>query len=218
MIFFCICALPIFEPLTISILSFGFLKLLICVTISLKIEKGKIMEKPSSDSHFKGMSFFFMFRDFFLPRGHVLKEVGIQPGSQVLDYGCGSGSYIVPLGSLIGENGKIYALDVHPLAIQKMQRIAAKKSLNNLETIQSDCQTGLPDQSMDVVLLYDTFHELSEPEKVLMELHRILKPDGILSLSDHHMKEDEMQSSVTEKGSFKLSKKGKKTLSFSKVG
>jgi ubiquinone/menaquinone biosynthesis C-methylase UbiE len=176
------------------------------------------MKKSSSDFHFKGMSFLFKIRDFFLPRKNVLREVGIKPGSHVLDYGCGPGSYIIPLETLIGQTGKIYALDIHPLAIQKVQRIVEKKSLTNIETIQSDCQTGLPDQSMDVVLLYDTLHELNDPEKVFMEIHRILKPDGILSLSDHHMKEDEIQSRVTDLGSFKLVKRGKKTFSYSKAG
>jgi len=50
-----------------------------------------------------------------------------------------------------------------------------------------------------------------------MELHRILKQHGILSLRDHHLKEDEIQSQVEKKGLFKLSKKGKKTFSFVKV-
>jgi len=51
-----------------------------------------------------------------------------------------------------------------------------------------------------------------------MELHRIIKQGGILTLSDHHLKEDEIQSRATEKGLFKLSKTGKKTFSFVKVG
>lgn len=62
------------------------------------------------------------------------------------------------------------------------------KKLANVETIHSDCKTGLPDNSVDAVLLYDTFHDLSDPDGVLEELHRVLKPDGILSFSDHHMK------------------------------
>ena len=175
------------------------------------------MDNLSSDSHFKGMSFFFKVRDLFLPRKNVLAEVDIQPGYHVLDYGCGPGSYITPLAKLVGESGEIYALDIHPLAVQHVQRLAKKKRFNNVHTIHSDCQTGLPDQSIDVAILYDTLHELDEEEKVLMELHRILKQGGILTLSDHHLKEDEIQSRVAEKGLFKLSKKGKKTFSFVKA-
>ena len=174
------------------------------------------MDKPSSDFHFKGMSFLFKIRDVLFPRKNVLKEVGLQSGSYVLDYGCGTGSYITPLAKMVGKTGKIYALDIPPLAVQKVQRIASTKKISNIETIQSDCQTGLPEKSIDVVLLYDILHELSEPDKIFKELHRILKADGILSCSDHHLGESEIESKLTNTGLFKLKKKEQKTFSFVK--
>jgi ubiquinone/menaquinone biosynthesis C-methylase UbiE len=174
------------------------------------------MDKPKSNLDFKLMSLTYKFRDFFLPRMNILEEVGIKLGFHVLDYGCGPGSYIIPLAELVGESGKIYALDIHPLAIQRVQSIAEKKQLTNVEITRSDCKTGLSDNSVDVVLLYDTFHTLGDPNGVLKELHRILKPNGILSFSDHHKKEDEIVSKVTNRGLFRLSRKGKRTYSFLK--
>ena len=70
---------------------------------------------PMPNCGFKLMALIFRVRDFFQPRMDVLKEVGIEPGFCILDYGCGSGSYIVPLAELIGTSGEIYALDIHPL-------------------------------------------------------------------------------------------------------
>ena len=96
-------------------------------------------------------------------------------------------------------------------------RAAARKGIENIETIESDCKTGLPDNNVNVVLLYDTFHDLSQPDDVLREIHRVLKPGGTLSFSDHHMKEQDILTRVTESGMFKLSKRGKKTYSFSKL-
>ncbi len=174
------------------------------------------MDKPMSNFDFQFMSVGYKIRDFFLPRLDVLKEVGIKPGFHVLDYGCGPGGYIIPLAKLVGGPGKVYALDIHPLAIQKVQAIASKKQLANVETILSDCQTGLPDNSLDVVLLYDAFHHLSDPEVVLKELHRVLKPDGILSFNDHHMKEREIVAGVTNGGLFRLSRKGQRAYTFLK--
>ena len=174
------------------------------------------MDKPMSNFDFKFMSVGYRFRDFFLPRINILREVGIKPGFQVLDYGCGPGGYIITLAKLVGASGKVYALDIHPLAVQKIRDIASKKQLTNVETILSDCQTGLADNSLDAVLLYDAFHHLSDPDMVLRELHRILKPDGILSFSDHHMKEREIVSEVTYSGFFRLLKKGQKTYTFLK--
>jgi len=174
------------------------------------------MDKPASNLHFKVMSLGYKFRDFFLPRLNILKEVGIKPGFHVLDFGCGPGSYIIPLAELVGESGKIYALDIHPLAIQRVKDIASKKQLTNVETILSDCQTGLPDNTLDAVLLYDAFHHLSDADVVLKELHRVLKPDGILSFSDHHMKENEIVSGVANSGLFRLARKGQRTYTFLK--
>jgi ubiquinone/menaquinone biosynthesis C-methylase UbiE len=182
----------------------------------LKEKEETAMDKTMSNFDFKFMALGYKFRDIRLPRKTILEEVGIKPGFHVLDYGCGPGSYIVPLAELVGESGKIYALDIHPLAIQKVKGIASKKRLVNVETILSDCQTGLPDNSLDVVLLYDIFHHLSDPDRVLKELHRVLKPDGILSFGDHHMKENEIVSQVTNSGLFRLSRKGERTYTFLK--
>jgi len=174
------------------------------------------MDKPKPNLDFKFMSLGFKFRDFFSPRMNILREVGIEPGSHVLDYGCGTGSYISALAGLVGNSGRIYALDIHPIAIKMVQGIAAKKQLTNVETVCSDCKTGLPDSSVDVVLLYDTLHALSDPKGALDELHRVLKPNGILSFNDHHMEEDEIISGVTAGGLFKLLKKGERVYNFSK--
>jgi ubiquinone/menaquinone biosynthesis C-methylase UbiE len=174
------------------------------------------MDKIHSNLDFRLMSLTYKLRDFFRPRMSILREVGIKPGFIILDYGCGPGSYIIPTTKLIGESGKVYALDIHPLAIKTVKSIIVKKRLTNVETIQSDCKTGLPDVSVDVVLLYDIFHDLGDQNSVLAEMHRILKQDGILSFSDHHLKEDEIATGVTRNGLFKLIRKGERTYSFGK--
>ena len=176
------------------------------------------MDKPKHNLDFKLMALTYKVRDFFSPRMNILKEAELKSGFRVLDYGCGPGSYIIPLAEFVGKSGKIYALDIHPLAIQMVRSIASKKQLPSVETICSDCKTGLQDKSIDVALLYDTLHGLSKPDEVLAELHRVLKPGGILSLSDHHMKEDEIRAKVTYIGLFRLSRKGERLYNFSKVG
>ncbi len=174
------------------------------------------MDKPASNLHFKVMSLGYKFRDLRLARKNILKEVGIKPGFRVLDYGCGPGGYVIPLAELVGESGKVYALDIHPLAIRKVHNIASKKQLANVGTILSDCKTGLHRNSLDTVLLYDVFHHLSDRDRVLKELYRVLKPYGILSFSDHHMKEREILAEVTNGGLFRPLRKGPKTYTFLK--
>ena len=175
------------------------------------------MAKTHSTFHFRLMSLSFAIRDFFSPRKNVLKEVGIKPGFQVLDYGCGPGSYIEPLAALVGKSGKVFALDVNHLALKSVKNKIIKKHLTNVETIHSDCKTGLHDNSLDVVLLNDVFHGLKHSHDVLKELHRVLKTHGILSVSDDHLEESELLTGLTASGYFKLSTKGKKTFTFSKI-
>lgn len=174
------------------------------------------MDKPMSDFHFRFMSLLFKFRDFIRPRKAILDEIGIKPGLHILDYGCGPGSYSVAAAEMVGPAGKIYSLDIHPFAIESVKKAAAKKDLKNIETISSDCVTGLPDSSIDVVLLADVFHGLSSPDAVLQELRRVLKPEGVLAFNDHHLKEDEITAALTGRGLFRLSKKGESIYCFMK--
>ncbi len=175
------------------------------------------MDRPKSTSYFRIMVLAFKLRDWLSPRENVLKEADIKSGFRVLDYGCGTGSYILHTAELVGKSGMIYALDIHPSATQRATQIASDNNLANVKAIQSGCKTGLPDNSIDVTLLYDTFHDLSEPDNVLKELHRVLKSGGILSFSDHHMRERAIVSGVTKAGLFKLLSRGKKTFTFIKA-
>jgi ubiquinone/menaquinone biosynthesis C-methylase UbiE len=175
------------------------------------------MDTPMEDSHFRTMCLMYKFRDFFLPRKNILRELEIKPGFQMLDFGCGPGSYSIVAARLVGDSGKVYALDIHPLAIQRVEKLASRKALANVETIQSDCATGLKDESIDVVFLYDILHHLSEPDAVLGELHRVLRPDGILSVNDHHLTEEDILSRISSGGLFGVSKKGKRVYNFVKL-
>ena len=152
------------------------------------------------------LSLGYLIRDAFLRPRHILEEAGIKPGFHVLDYGCGPGSFTLAADEIVTESGTVYAVDIHPLAIQRVQAKAAKKGLTNVKTILSHCKTGLKDKTIDVVLLYDIFHMLQDPDGVLQELHRVLKGDSILSFNDHHLKEDKIVGGV-EKNGFELTKK-----------
>jgi ubiquinone/menaquinone biosynthesis C-methylase UbiE len=146
-----------------------------------------------------------------------LRDVDIKPGFRVLDYGCGPGSFSIAAAELVGESGKVYAVDIHPLAIKSVQQKALKKGLTNIETLQSDCKTGLENNSIDIVLLLDIFHSLKYPNDILAELQRILKPNALLSFNDHHMSEDKILLKVTEQGFFKFLEKRKNIFLFIKV-
>jgi ubiquinone/menaquinone biosynthesis C-methylase UbiE len=174
------------------------------------------MNKPMSSLAFRGMSLFIRLRDRLSPPENTLNEIDIEPGFHILDYGCGPGGYSIAVAESVGQSGKVYALDIHPLAVQRVQNVASKRGLTNLQTIHSDCATGLSDESIDVVLLYDILHMLNSLDQVLAELHRVLKPNGVLSCNDHHMMEEQILSKMTNAGLFRLAQKGNRTYNFSK--
>lgn len=169
-----------------------------------------------SNIWFRLMAAEFQVRDYLHPRQEIVNEVPLKASFHVLDYGCGPGGYVLPVSEAIGSSGKLYALDAMPIAIEMVKKIVAKHNLKNVQTILSDCATGLPEEELNAVLLYDVFHDLEDQNKVLNELHRVLKPDGLLSFSDHHMEEDEIIHKVTGTGLFKLQKKLKHTYNFVK--
>ena len=175
------------------------------------------MAQRQSSLSFRLMALEFKLRDWLSPRRAILAETGIEAGMRVLDYGCGPGSYILPVAEMVGEAGSVYALDRHPLAIASVRRLSARAGLRNVETILSDCNTGLGDGEVDVVLLYDVLHDIHDPGPLLTELHRVLKPEGILSFSDRHMKEEEIVHRLTGDGLFHPARRGRKTYSFSAV-
>jgi len=175
------------------------------------------MDKTNENLHFKLMSFKFRIRDFFNPPKNILKELDIKPGYYVLDFGCGPGSYSFSASRLVGSNGKVFALDINPSTIDRIKKIALKKGLDNIETILPTCRTNLARNSIDMILLFDVYHDLSNKIQVLEELYRVLKPEGILLVSDHHLKKEIILSGITKKGLFKLQKENKKIYSFLKV-
>lgn len=173
------------------------------------------MTKTNLD--FLATRFFLGIRDLLIPREKVLSEVEIKPGFSILDYGCGPGSYSIIAAKSVGNKGKVYAADIHPMALTNVTKRAERLGLKNIETINTDCKTGLKDQSIDVVFLYDVFHDFKEPRKILQEIHRVLKTKGILTFSDHHLKEREIVSAVEGSKLFKLMSKGKRTYGFKKA-
>jgi ubiquinone/menaquinone biosynthesis C-methylase UbiE len=174
------------------------------------------MDTPVSNSQFRFMAHWYRIRDILAPRIKILAEVGIRSGFRVLDFGCGPGSYLIPISRLVGPKGRVYALDLHPLAIARVKAIIQKNCLDNVEVIHAHGATGLPDASVDVVLLYETFHDLTEPGEVMKELSRVLKPEGVLSVIDQYIPEQSMLAGITRDRGFRLQQKGRKTYTFLK--
>ncbi len=172
--------------------------------------QGRTIDRPMPGIFFWGMTAMFKIRDWFRPREVLLDEIPLKAGDTVLDYGCGPGSYIPALAKRVSETGTVIAVDIHPLAVQRVEALAKRRGLPNVEAQLTDGVhlDSLADGSVDVVLLCDVFHMLGDQEGVLTELHRVLCPNSVLIVNDPHMDRDDLVAGVTRTGHFRLAKRG----------
>ena len=95
-------------------------------------------KKSQSSLDFRFMSFFFKILDFFKSPMKKVDKAEVKSGDFVLDYGCGPGSYTFAASEKVGSNGKIYAADIHPLAIDKV-----KNAFNDVRYVLKGVFNGL---------------------------------------------------------------------------
>ena len=89
----------------------------------------------------------------------ALKEIGLKKGQIVLDFGCGDGYYTIPAAKIVGDKGKVYALDKDRHCLHEVIRRAEELNLKNIRPIETSGKVTicLKDESIDVtLLLYDT--------------------------------------------------------------
>ncbi len=143
---------------------------------------------PMNRLLFNGMAWSFRLRDLLKPPRQVLQPADIQPGLTVVDYGCGPGSYTIEAAKMVGPEGRVYGVDIHPLAVESVRRKAARLGLNQVAGVLVDgFDTGLPAGCADRVLLMDMIHMVPDRPALLREVRRLLQPDGRAFVQVHHM-------------------------------
>jgi len=115
-----------------------------------------------------------MWKGFFRPKA-ILKKLGLNGARNVVDFGCGYGTFSIPAAKMI--KGRVYAIDIEPNMIKETKRKADNNHLKNVEAILRDFSsngTGLENESVDYVMLFNILHT-KEPVKLLREAYRVLR-------------------------------------------
>jgi ubiquinone/menaquinone biosynthesis C-methylase UbiE len=135
-----------------------------------------------------------------------LKRIGLKRGQRVLDFGCGRGNYTIPAAQVVGNEGRVYALDKNPPALDELMRRAAARDLDNIVRMDTsgEVDIDLDDSSVQVVLLYDIFwyfrlHDQRLP-RLLDEVIRVSTPDGFVSIYPKHIDDDMLLELVQSRG------------------
>ncbi len=115
---------------------------------------------------------------------NLLKGSGIQCGQTVLEIGCGSGFFTVHASIIIGNEGKLYSIDLHPLSVEETQKKVNELGLMNVVVKKEDAMNSSFEDSMfDLVLLYGVVPApVISTDSISKEIYRLLKPGGICAI------------------------------------
>lgn len=122
-----------------------------------------------------------MWVTFFTP-DQVLRKLGLPMSGEVVDFGCGYGTFTIPAAQL--TSGTVHALDIEPDMVRTTQAKAESLRLQNVRTYLRDFVakgTGLPDGSVHYAMLFNILHAEC-PEALLYEAWRIVAPGGKLGI------------------------------------
>jgi len=151
----------------------------------------------------------------------VLRQVGVRPSMTVLDYGCGPGGFTLAAARLVGAAGRVYAVDIAPVALAAVRRAARRHGLANVDVLALSETDRVPAGSVDLVLMYDILHIYPGPEWArtsLSVVHRWLTDAGVLSVRDHHLNGPALAQVVTAAGLFRAAGSSGRSYQFQRVG
>ncbi len=126
-------------------------------------------------------------RDAFDHQREIVAACQIDPGMSVADIGAGTGLFTPLFSKAVGPNGRVYAVDIADNFVKHIEQKAKDEGLTNVVGVL--CRPDsveLPENSIDVAYICDTYHHFEYPYKTMRSIHRALKPHGRVVLVDFH--------------------------------
>ena len=109
----------------------------------------------------------------------------IEPGSTVLDLGCGAGTDLLIAAQMAGPEGKVIGIDMTRTMLERAQASAHELGLDNVELHEGLIESlPVPDDSIDVLISNGVIDLVPDKDAVFDEIDRVLKPGGRLQIAD----------------------------------
>ena len=139
---------------------------------------------PSFVAHFLDSRF----RKLMQPPREIVERSGVRAAMTVMELGCGPGTYTIDIARAVGDRGKVYAVDIKPAMIEKleerMQRTENRDVRNVTPKVADAYELPFPEGYFDLAVVICALQEIPDRQRALRELRRVLKPQGVLAVSE----------------------------------
>ncbi len=155
------------------------------------------------------------FRYKFYPPSKILNGTSDLVGLTVLEIGCGTGFFTIPIARLVGDNGSLTSIDILQESVDFVSKKVEAAKLNNVNVFKRNVlKTDFNYGTFDIVILFGVIPAPMVPlNQILSEIGRVLKPNGVLSIWPSI---PGLRNSIQKHGSFSLINKRNSVLNFSK--
>ena len=122
------------------------------------------------------------------PPSQLIERSGIKKGMHVLDLGCGSGAFTTFIARAVGNKGKVYALDIQADMLKQLEKKLSRpenRDIKNIKLIEGNAyELPFDDSSLDLVYMVTVLQEIPDRNRALHEVKRVLKPGGVLAVTE----------------------------------
>lgn len=138
----------------------------------------------------------------------MIRSLRLKPGMTVADIGAGSGVITLRMANQVGKTGKVYAVDIQQ---EMLDLLADKLNRGNIENIELVLATNksprLPENSLDLAIMVDVYHELEFPYESMLELSKCMKPGGRIVLVEFRLEDPNVPIKLVHKMSVAQARK-----------
>ena len=119
------------------------------------------------------------------PPTKVIDWIGIQDGMHILEIGPGPGTFTIEASKRVGEKGKVFAIDIQPTLISKLNNRLQRDKIANVTTkVASAYELPFSNNTFERVFMIAVLAEIPDKKKALLEIKRVLKDNGLLAIGE----------------------------------